>query len=210
MFRKVLRTDPQAQLFVRKIVKEWIETDEVNVLQHANADDPCLSIRSYESADMRDLGKIIGLEHVVRPPYPTLPQDVNLQSGQDERKKSPETCASEDQRKKETLLEPCSATPSVPASTSSAIKQLPQVAVYGKDRNVDIARERDLLQMPMKSISPPNIHQQQHPQASPTGTITIYIYISLTFLSADIENISLQKEIYSSVIGFMDTTLDIF
>ena len=67
-------------------MKEWIETDEVNVLQHANADAPCLSIRSYESADVRDCGKIIGLEHVVRPPYPTLPQDVNLQSGEDERK----------------------------------------------------------------------------------------------------------------------------
>ena len=170
-----MRTEPQAQLFVRTIVKEWIETDEVNVLQHANADAPCLSIRSYESADMRDCGKIIGLEHVVRPPYPTLPQDVNLQSGQDERKKSPETCASEDQRKKETLLEPCSATPSVPASTSSAIKQLPQVAVYGKDRNVDIARERDLLQMPTKSISSPHLHQQQHPHTSLTGTTTIYI-----------------------------------
>ena len=151
-------------------MKEWIETDEVNVLQHANADAPCFSIRSYESADVRDHGKIIGLEHVVRPPYPTLPPDVSLQSGQDERKKSPEACASENQSKKETLPEPCSATPSVTVSTSSSIKQLPQVAVYGKDRNVDIARERDLLQISMKPHSPAHIHQRDHPQASQTGT----------------------------------------
>ena len=164
-----MRTEPQAQLFVRTIVKEWIETDEVNVLQHANADAPCLSIRSYESADVRDCGKIIGLEHVVRPPYPTLPQDVNLQSGEDERKKSPEACASDKQSTKEILPEPCSAAPSVTVSTSTSIKHLPEVAVYGKDRNVDIARERDLLKISMKPSSPKQIPQQQQSQASQTG-----------------------------------------
>ena len=128
-------------------MKGWIETDEVNVLVHASADAPCFSIRSYESDDVRNRGKIIGLENVdiVRPPYPTLPSDVNLSAGQDELKKSAETCPPENQKKKEMVTAPCLTNPSVVNSTSISTKQLPQVAVHGKDGLVDIARERDLV-----------------------------------------------------------------
>ena len=142
----MLRTDSQAQLHVRSIVKDWIETDEVNVLAHASEDQLCISLRNYELMDVHLCGKVLGLPGIDRPSYPHLPLDVNLSSGQEEQKKTnATTMETTDDNPTNTISTVNTDTPSTSIPTTiPKLRSVAEVAVYGHNRQVDIARETDL------------------------------------------------------------------
>ena len=134
-------------------MKEWIETDAVNVLAHALENQPCISTRNYESTDPAMCGKVIGLPGIARPCYPDLPLDVNLSAGQDEQIKT------QAQTKGTTETDPTNTTlpttpdvaSTVPQSKVLKVRHEQEVAIYGSKNKVDIAREKDLVQPDKKT-----------------------------------------------------------
>ena len=134
-------------------MKEWIETDAVNVLAHALENQPCISERNYESTDPTMCGKVIGLPGIVRPCYPDLPLDVNLSAGKDEQiKTQAETKGSIETEPTNTM------SPTIPDVASTVlesnllkVRRHEEVAIYGSKNKVDIAREKDLLQQDNKT-----------------------------------------------------------
>ena len=134
-------------------MKEWIETDAVNVLAHALENQPCISERNYESTDPAMCGKVIGLPGIVRPCYPDLPLDVNLSAGQDEQIKT------QAETKGSIETEPTNTTsPTIPDVASTVlqskllkVRHHEEVAIYGSKNKVDIAREKDLVQQDKKT-----------------------------------------------------------
>ena len=89
--QRTLQEDPEKIIYFRRIVKEWFESDDVNVLSKAQCNHAIFSDRDYSMASGpqtygRVLGVIVDDVCQLRPKFPVAPPDFKWGFGKLEKK----------------------------------------------------------------------------------------------------------------------------